>query len=110
MSENLGRIIIIIYFGGGWGRRVASLRRRLNLISVGNVCEVAPKSLFGAPNGTQPITGNGFRISFHPDWPVDNGFLTGQWRGAYSNPGTQVGAENKDFGAVSQTDLVSSLA
>ena len=25
-------------------------------------------------------------------------------QGAYSNPGTQVGAQNKDFGAVSQTD------
>ena len=47
VSENLARIIIIIiiiYFGGGWGRRVASLCRRLNLTSVGNVCEVAPKS------------------------------------------------------------------
>ena len=25
--------------------------------------------------------------------------------GAYSNPGTQVETQNKDFGAVSQTDL-----
>ena len=25
--------------------------------------------------------------------------------GAYSNPGTQMVAQNKDFGAVSQTDL-----
>ena len=80
MSENLARIVIIFFWGGegGWGRMVASLRRRLNLTSVGNVCEVAPKSLFWAPNGTQPIAGNGFRISFHPDWLVDNGFLTGQ--------------------------------
>ena len=35
-------------------------------------------------------------------------FLTGQsWR--YSNPDTQVEAENKDFGASSQTDLTRSL-
>ena len=30
--------------------------------------------------------------------------------GAYSNPGTQVRAQNKDFGAFSQTDLTRSLA
>ena len=28
---------------------------------------------------------------------------------AYSNPGTQVGAQNEDFGAVSQTDLTRGL-
>ena len=39
----------------------------------------------------------------------------GQWHfkqanhGAYSNPGTQVGALNKDFGDVSQTDLTRNL-
>ena len=30
--------------------------------------------------------------------------------GAYSNPGTQVRAQNKDFGAFSQTDVTRSLA
>ena len=30
--------------------------------------------------------------------------------GAYSNPGTQVRAQNKDFGAFAQTDLTRSLA
>ena len=30
--------------------------------------------------------------------------------GAYSNPGTQVVAQNRDFGAVSQTDFTRSYA
>ena len=30
--------------------------------------------------------------------------------GAYSNPGTQVRAQNKDFGDLSQTDVTRSLA
>jgi len=29
--------------------------------------------------------------------------------GAYSNPGNQVGAQDKDFGAVSQMNLIRSL-
>ena len=64
VSENLARIIIIIYFGGGWGRRVASLRRRLNLTSVGNVCEVASKSLFWAPNGLNQSPEMDFEFPF----------------------------------------------
>ena len=50
-----------------------------------------------------------FQISFHPDWQIDNiGFLTGQsWR--VLNPGTQVGPQNRDFGTVLQTALVSSV-
>ena len=65
VSENLARVIvIIIYFRGGWGRRVASLHRRLNLTSVGNVCEVAPKSLFCAPNGLNQSPEMGFEFRF----------------------------------------------
>ena len=62
VSENLARIIIIFFFWGG-GRMVASLRRRLNLTSVGNVCEVAPKSLFWAPNGHNQSPEMGFLSS-----------------------------------------------
>ena len=66
VSENLARIIIIFFFlgGGGWGRMVASLRRRLNLTSVGNVGEVAPKSLFCAPNGHNQSPEMGFEFPF----------------------------------------------
>ena len=55
------------------------------------------------PQRTKRITGNTLRISLQPDWQIDNNFLTGQ-SGTYSDPGTQVGAGNKDFGAVSPKD------
>ena len=42
----------------------ASLRRRLNLTSVGNVGEVAPKSLFCAPNGHNQSPEMGFEFPF----------------------------------------------
>ena len=66
VSENLARIVIIFLGGegGAWGRMVASLRRRLNLTSVGNVCEVAPKSLFWAPNGHNQSPEMGFEFPF----------------------------------------------
>ena len=43
--------------------------RTRNLTSVSNVCEAAPISLFWAPNRLE------FRISFHPDWQIDNGYF-----------------------------------
>ena len=46
---------------------------------------------------TQRITGSAFRISFQPDWQIDNGFFQQANRKAYSNPGTQMGAWSKDF-------------
>ena len=52
---------------------------------------------------------NAFQESkmFHhlPDWQIDNGFSKKTNHGTYSNLGTQVGACNKDFGAVSQMGL-----
>ena len=91
----------------------------------------------GAPNGfnelpvtfqiplhldwTQLSTGNAFQITLHLDWTqLSTGnafqiFLQPYWQisyqanhGPYSNPGTQVGAQIKDFSAVSQTDLTRS--
>ena len=64
-----------------------SLRHRRNLTSVSNVCEAAPMSLSWAPNGLNELP---FQRANHD---------------AYSNFGAQVGAKNKDFGAVSQTEL-----
>ena len=37
---------------------------------------------------------------------LNNSFFKQTIRDAYSNPGTQLGAQNKNFGAVSQTDLM----
>ena len=52
-----------------------NLCHRRNLTWVGNVCKAAPISLFWSPKGfNKLITGNAFRISFHPDWQNDDGF------------------------------------
>lgn len=53
----------------------------------------------------EKITGKAFKISFQPDWQTDNGFFEHTNHGAYSNPDTQVKAQNKDFSIVSQKDL-----
>ena len=49
------------------------------------------------------------KIFLQYDWQIDNGFSKKVSHGVYSNPGTQEGGgggvQNKDFGAVSQTDL-----
>ena len=46
------------------------------------------------------------KIFLQYDWQIDNGFFKKVSHGVYSNPGTQEGGvQNKDFGAVSQTDL-----
>ena len=47
-----------------------SRRRRRNLTSVTGVCEAAPISLMW--QRTQRITGSAFRISFYPDWQINN--------------------------------------
>ena len=56
-----------------------SLHRRRNLTLVsnhGNVCEAATISLIVlGPQRTQQETGSAFRISFHPDWQIDNGLF-----------------------------------
>ena len=40
---------------------------------------------------------------------LNKGFSEQAIHETYSNPGSQVGAQNKDFGAVSQLDLSSAL-
>ena len=53
---------------------------RLMCFSHKQVCEAVPRSLFWA-----------FRISFHPDWQIDNGLFNRLVNhGAYSNPDTLV--------------------
>ena len=57
------------------------------------------------PHSSQRITG----ISLQTDWQIDNGnFHSQATLDAYSNPGTQVGTQNKDLGAVFQMDLARS--
>ena len=57
---------------------------------------------------SQQISGSAFWISLQTDWSIKQYFLTGQYNhGRYSNPTTQLGAQNKDFGPGSQTDLTS---
>ena len=82
---------------------LSSLRRRSNVTLVSNVCEAAPRSLFWAPNGFNELS-EVFRISFHPDWQIENGIFNRPIIGL-----TQILVHgwswNKDFGAVSQTDM-----
>ena len=57
-----------------------SPHHKRNLTSVmisnhGKVYEAAPISLSRAPNVLSESTRNAFRISFHPDWPIDKGLF-----------------------------------
>ena len=88
-----------------------SLRCRRNLITISDVCEAAARSLFWAPNRFNELTE--VRFNF-PSILIAKSTMAFQQanHGACSNPGTQLGSQNMDFGGVSQTDqrLVSSVA
>ena len=58
------------------------------------------------------MTGSAFRLSFQPNWQINNGFfnIIGQVVRTQTLVHLQAGgAKTKDFGAVSQTDLTRSL-
>ena len=80
------------------------LRCRGNLTPVSNVCEGAPRSLVGPP---RDATNDRKCVSNFPSTWLANR----QWHFKQANhdtcsiPGTQLGTQNKDFGAVSQTVL-----
>ena len=67
-------------------------------------------SLLWPPNRLNKLPEEHFKFSL-----IFIHLANGQWHfkqanhGAYSNPGTQEGALNKDFGDVSQTDLTINL-
>ena len=83
-----------------------SLPHRRNLPSVRKLgLRNSADILVLVPQRTQRITESAFQISFHPDWQIDNGFFKRPIMARTSIPGTQVEAQNKDFSAVSQTDL-----
>ena len=50
-----------------------NLRHRRNLTPVSNVCEASPRSLLWASYGLNELPEVRFRISFRPDWQIDNG-------------------------------------
>ena len=80
-----------------------SLRLRRNLTSVSNVCE-ATDILVLSCQRTQRITGSAVEFPFNLIGKSTMAFLTGQsWR--IPKSWYTGGAQNKDFGAVSQTDL-----
>ena len=58
-----------------------------------------PRPLFWVPN----------RLNELPEVPFKFPFILFGKHGAYLNPGIQVGAQNKDFGAVMQMKLNQSL-
>ena len=67
---------------------ISSLKYHLSVIQ-------KQKTVLPCVNFMRGERGSNADLSFQPDGN----------HGAYSNPGTQVGAQNKDIGAVLQTDL-----
>ena len=60
-------------------------------------------------SGKKTATRNTFRIFLQPDRQIDDIVFEQANRGTYSNPGTQLEAQNKDFCAVLQTDITGVL-
>ena len=79
-------------------------RRRHNQNPVGNVFEAVTEILVPDPQRTQRLPEIRFEFHFNLIGKSTMACFGKANHGAYSNPGTQVGAQNKDFGAVSQTD------
>ena len=77
----------------------------MNLKVSSKVCEAAPISLFWASNGLNELPEVSFEFPFTLIGKSEMAFFYQVNHGAYSNPGTQVGAKNMDFGAVSQTTI-----
>ena len=71
--------------------------------------EAAPISLFWVPNGLKELPEVHFKFFLQRDWQIDNGFFNTPLMVRTQNPGTQVGTQNKYFGAVSQKNLTRSL-
>ena len=84
---------------------MGDLRRRRKLTLVGNVCKAAPRSLFWAPNGFNKLPEVRYEFRFILIGKSTMAFLQAN-DGTFSNPGIPGGGgKNKDFKAVSQTDL-----
>ena len=74
------------------------------LASVSNALGISADNRVLGPQRIQRFTGNALRISFHSNWQINNGFFNRPITAR-----TQIlvlsWAQNKDFGAVSQTGL-----
>ena len=74
------------------------------LASVSNALGISANNRVLDPQGIQRFTGNALRICFQSDWQINNGFFNRPITAR-----TQIlvlsWAQNKDFGAVSQTGL-----
>ena len=74
------------------------------LASVSNALGISANNRVLDPQRIQRFTGNALRISFQSDWQINNGFFNRPITAR-----TQIlvlsWAQNKDFGAVSQTGL-----
>ena len=79
-----------------------------NLTPVGDVYKAVPTSFFQAPNRHNKLWEMRFEFPFNLIGKLTMAFLLGQLM-RDTNPGTQVGAQNKDFGTVLQTDLTIAL-
>ena len=74
-----------------------------------NACEESAEILALDRRRTLRITRSAFRIFLQPDWQNQQWLFQRSNHCANSSPSTQVGAQNKDFGAVLQMDLTRSL-
>ena len=77
------------------------LRGRRHVTPVSNACEAAPTYLFWAPNGLNELLEMRFEFPFNLIGKLTIAFFKQANYGAYLNSGTQVGAQNKNLGAVS---------
>lgn len=100
----LGRGLLSVRMRGMLLEMVFSCAADYYLASVSNALGISADNRVLGPQRIQRFTGNALRISFHSDWQINNGFFNRPIT-AYSNPDTQVEAQNKDFGAVPQTGL-----
>ena len=73
------------------------------------VCEAASISFLCAPNGLNELLEMRFKLPFNLIRKLIVALLTGQSWHVLKSWNTRVGAQNQDFGAVSQTDLTRSL-
>ena len=100
----LGRGLSSVRIRGTQLEMVLSCVENCYLASVSNALGISVDNRVLGPQRIQRFTGNALRISFHSDWQINNGFFNRPITAR-----TQIlvlsWAQNKDFGAVSQTGL-----
>ena len=80
---------------------MSNLRHRHNLMLISNIWEAVMISLFWGP--TESMNYQKVILNFpSTEWANDNGLFQQANHGTYSNPGTQVVAQNKNLVTVSR--------